>query len=135
METITKTNTDTVQKCYGYFGQGNIPALLNELTDDVQWISPRIPGVLWTGDREGKAAVADFFKTLAENAEFFAFEPREFFEEGNKVVCLGSAKLKSKKTGKTVENDWVMTFTFKDNKVSSFQEYVNTYAAYDAFKA
>ena len=51
------------------------------------------------------------------------------------MVCLGSAKLKSKKTGKIVENDWVMTFTFNGNKVSRFQEFVNTYAAYDAFKA
>ena len=135
METLTQTNTQTVQKSFDYFGQGNISALLNELTDDVKWISPAIPGVPWTGDREGKAAVADFFKLLGENSEFLAFEPREFFEDGNKVVCLGYAKMKSKKTGKTVENDWAMTFTFSGNKISAFQEYVNTYAAYDAFRA
>ena len=134
METTTKTNTQAVQECFGYFGAGNIPALLNELTGDVKWISPQVPGLPWSGDREGKAAVADFFKLLGENAEFLAFEPREFFEKGNKVVCLGYGKMKSKKTGKMTENDWVMTFTFKGNKISHFQEYVNTYAGYEAFK-
>jgi uncharacterized protein len=33
-----RTNTDVVQQGYEAFGRGDIPAVLDLLTDDVEWI-------------------------------------------------------------------------------------------------
>lgn len=59
-------------------------------------------------------------------------EPREFIEQGNKVVALGYWECKMKKTGKISKEDWAMAFTFKNGKVSRFQQYSDTYREVEA---
>ena len=133
--TNTKNNTQVVERAFGYFGEGNIPALLTELTDDVKWTVPGPTDILpWTGVRTGKQQVAEFFKLIGENVEFGKFEPREFVEQGNKVVALGVWETKAKTTGKTANGDWAMAFTFRDGKVCEFREYNDTYTGAEAFR-
>ena len=131
-QSATQANVQLVQKCYGYFGEGNIPALLNELTEDIKWVSPGPKTIPWAGNYGGRQAVGEFFKKLAENVDFQAFEPREFFAQGNRVVALGYGEMTAKKTGKKVKEDWAMTFTIKNGKVSHFREYINTWEAANA---
>src|SRR4051812_24182109 len=135
METATLTNTMVVQQAYGHFGSGNIPALLDSLTDDVKWIEPGPKEFLpWAGTFDGKQGVGEFFGTLDQGVEFLKFEPREFIEQGNKVVALGYMEGKSRKTGKVSKSDWAMVFTLKDGKVSHFQSYNDTHDGVEAFK-
>src|SRR5687768_14014065 len=133
--TATRTNTQVVQQAYGYFAEGNIPALLDELTDDVKWSVPGPTSLLpWVGARKGKQEVAEFFRLVNENIEFSTFEPREFIAEGNKVVALGVWEGKSKTTGKVIEaGDWAMVFTFRNGKVSEHREYSDTQNVIKAF--
>src|SRR5579863_6351425 len=129
------SNTQIVQQCYGYFGQGNIPALLGNLTDDIQWFTPGPPGILpMAGLRTGKQGVAEFFRLVNESTEFLVFEPREFIADGDKVVCLGYWEGKSKKTGKVGKSDWAMVFTFRNGKVVKFNEFSDTWAGAEAYK-
>ncbi len=133
--TAVRTNTDVVKDAYGYFATGNIPALLNELTDDVKWIIPGPTNLLpWTGNRQGKQQVAEFFKLVSENIDFKKFEPREFIAQGDKVVALGYWESTAKPTGKTINGEWAMVFTFKNGKVSEHHEYADTYKSAEAFK-
>jgi ketosteroid isomerase-like protein len=124
-----------VQDAYGYFAQGNIPALLNELTDDVKWTTPGPKNVLpWVGARKGKDQVAEFFKLVNENIEFLQFEPREFVADGDKVLVLGYWEGRSRKTGRVVASEWVMAFTLRNGKVCEHKEFSDTYLAYEAFR-
>ncbi|MDB5228768.1 MAG: hypothetical protein JWN78_2961 [Bacteroidota bacterium] len=135
METATMTNTMVVQQAYGHFGSGNIPALLDSLTDDVKWHEPGPKEILpWVGTYNGKQGVGEFFTTLDREIDFLKFEPREFIEQGNKVVALGYMEAKSKKTGRTSATDWAMVFTLKNGKVSNFQSYNDTHDGVEAFK-
>ena len=34
------TNTEIVQQCYVDFGQGNIPGLLNAMSENIIWVDP-----------------------------------------------------------------------------------------------
>lgn len=130
-----RSNTQVVQRCYGYFGQGNIPALLNELTDDIVWTSPGPADILpWVGVRKGKGEVADFFTLVNEHIEFEEFEPRQFIAENDKVVTLGYWESKSRKTGRTSKSNWAMVFTFRNGKVCNFEEYADTWAGVEAFR-
>jgi ketosteroid isomerase-like protein len=134
METATMTNTQVVQEAYGYFGTGNIPALLNLLSEDIKWIEPgpkdKIP---FAGVHLGREAVGRFFSLLDREVNFLKFEPREFIEQGNKVVALGYMEGKSKRTGKLSQTDWAMVFTLKNGKVVHFQEFSDTYEGAKAF--
>src|ERR1700722_9089500 len=99
MENLQKeSNTQIVQRCFGYFLQGNIPALLNEVTDDIKWSVPGPVNIMpWSGTRSGKAGVGEFFKIVSESTEFTKFEPREYIAQGDRVVALGFFEGKSKK--------------------------------------
>lgn len=126
-------NTKVVQDAYAAFGRGDIPALLGYLTDDVSWqpvigTSAQVP---FSGRRKGKAAVADFFRIVAEAEDFQQFEPREFVAQGDKVVAIGHYKATSKSTRKSFEADFVMVFALRNGQVYDFREFTDS-AAIDA---
>src|SRR5215211_1899766 len=83
------TNVDVIRRFYGAFGRGDIPAALDLLADDVEWIF-RAPSVIpFAGTRRGREGVAQFFSLVGETLEFQQFEPREFVAQGDMVVALG----------------------------------------------
>jgi ketosteroid isomerase-like protein len=120
-------NTAIVQDMYAAFGRGDIASLLDHCTDDIVWIGvygcgPQVP---FTGERHGKAAVADFFKLVAETEKFEAFEPKDFISTGNIVVTLGHYK-STTPVGKQFDGDFAMVFHLRDGKVARFQEFTDS---------
>ncbi len=122
-------NTKVVQEAYAAFGRGDVQGILDRLTDDVIWkgVYGAAAYVPTSGERRGKAAVATFFKQLAESVKFSKFEPKEFVATGDKVVALGSYTATTS-TGKGFDSDFSMVFTFRDGKVSHFQEFTDSAA-------
>jgi ketosteroid isomerase-like protein len=48
-------NVQVVQRAYAAFSRGDIPALLNTLTEDVEWFIPGPPQILpYAGQRRGR---------------------------------------------------------------------------------
>jgi ketosteroid isomerase-like protein len=78
------------------------------------------------GPRHGRAAVAEFFKQVAESTTFDTFEPREFIAQGDKVAVQGHYRGKANTTGKTYDTDWVMTFEIRGGKVVRFREFTDS---------
>ena len=122
-------NVETAKRGYEAFGRGDIPAVLELLDENCAWISPG-PGdkLPWAGAFKGKQQVANFFAQVGQNLEFSEFAPREFIEQGDTVVVLGVSTGRTKKTGKTVKDEWAHVFKFRQGKVVSWQEYVDTAA-------
>jgi hypothetical protein len=128
METAVMTNTEIAQALYNYFGEGNVPAILDLLTDDIKWTCPGPTDILpYARVYHGKQEVEHFFRLISENKDFPKFEPREYIAEGDKVVCLGYWDAKSKKTGKSYSGDWAMAFYFRDGKLYEHREYYDSY--------
>lgn len=127
-------NTKLVQQAYQYFKTGNVPALLDLMSDTVEWRLPDLKGVVVSGTRHGRKGVADFFTRLAETQDTLSFEPREFVAEGDKVVVLGHYSFRVKATGQQFESDWAEVFTIKNGKITQFQEYANTAAGMVAYQ-
>lgn len=128
-------NTKVVQAAYAAFGRGDIPALLGYMSDDVHWrpVIGTETHVPFSGERKGKAGVAEFFKIVADTEEFQQFEPREFVAQGDTVVAIGHYRAVTKGTGKTFDSDFVMVFTLRGGKVVAFREFTNTAAVNAAF--
>jgi len=124
------SNVEATKKGYECFQRGDIPSLIRDLLDDeCVWISPGPSDKLpWAGTFKGKQEIANFFAQVGQNLEFSEFAPREMIEQGETVVVLGTLAGRAKKTGKAVTNEWAHVFKFRQGKVVSFQEYIDTAA-------
>ncbi|MBV8135062.1 MAG: nuclear transport factor 2 family protein [Deltaproteobacteria bacterium] len=124
---------ELVQRAYEVFAKGDLPALLDLLTGDVEWnYHPTYAGMPsaqhpWRG-REG---VLKAFQMLTEALELEAFQPDEFIAGKDKVVVLGHERDRVKATGRVVKAEWVQVFTLREGKISQYREYNDT-AAWDA---
>jgi uncharacterized protein len=127
-------NTKIVQDAYAAFGRGDIQALLASIADDVVWIGVYGTGshVPTSGERRGKAAVAEFFNQVAANVNFSQFEAKEFIATGDKVVALGHYTATTP-IKKGFESDFAMVFTLRNGKVTYFQEFCNSAAINAAY--
>jgi ketosteroid isomerase-like protein len=129
-------NTTVVQEAYAAFSRGDIQTLLSKLADEIVWTAVYGAGshVPTAGERRGKAAVAEFFKQVAENVNFSRFEPKEFIATGDKVVALGhyTATTPMKKS---FDSDFAMVFTLRNAQVTRFQEFCNSAAINAAYAA
>lgn len=125
------SNLETTKRGYELFKQGDIATLVRDLVgDNCTWISPGPQDKLpWAGHFRGKQGVADFFTRVAQSLEFNEFVPGEFIEQSDTVVVIGRSIARSKKTGKTIKDDWVHVFKYNQGKLVLFQEYLDTAAA------
>jgi ketosteroid isomerase-like protein len=124
---MSNTNISLVQSLYAAFGSGQIGAILDALTPDIDWQTVgRSKDYPAFGPRKGKAAVQEFFGIVAENEDFSDFSPHEFFSDADRVFVLGTYAGKLKKTGKPFASEWVHVFTIKNGKVAKFREHTDT---------
>ena len=127
-------NTQLVQQAYRDFQNGDIPELLDALSEDVEWVVPEIEGVPGRGTWRGTEQVGEFFRVLSDTQEPRQLELREFVAQGDKVVVLGHYVWHVKATGKEWESDFVHALSVRDGKVTRFQEYTDTAVFGDAFR-
>lgn len=130
-----QTNVEVVQQVYVAFGQGDIPAVLSLLTDDVEWSLPGPSVIPWTGTRHGHEGVTEFFSMLGETLEFERFEPREFVAQSDTVVVLGYERCLVKPTGRTFEQEWAHVYTLREGKIAKGRFIEDTAAQVVAFGA
>jgi len=129
-----QTNVDVVQRNYEAVGRGDIPAVLDLLTDDVEWTLQGPSVIPFAGTRRGREGVAEFFSLLGENLEFQQFEPREFVAKGDTVVVLGYERSLIKPTGRTIEHEWAHVYTLRDGKIAKGRFFEDTAAFVVAFE-
>lgn len=131
--TMTESNTAIAQKGFTDFLSGNIQAVLDACTADISWGAWENPVVPFSKTYHGKAGVAEFFSTLANSVTYSAFEPRAFFESGNKVFAKVNQVATVNATGKTFGHEALMEFTMSEGKISGFFAYVDSADQRQAF--
>ena len=130
-----RPNVDVVRRCYEAAGRGDIPALLDLLTDDVEWTLQGPPAVPFAGTRRGREGVAEFFALVGETLEFLQFEPREFVAQGDTVVVLGHERNLITPTGRTFQQEWAHVYGLRNGKIAKFRAFEDTAAYVVAFDA
>jgi uncharacterized protein len=115
-------NVKTVQAVYEAFGRGDVAAILDAVTDDVDWASEASStDAPWWGVRHGKAQVTDFFTQLAANEEVLEFTPLAMAGDGDDVLTVVRYRAKSTKTGKALDMEIHHHFHFADGKISRYR--------------
>ena len=127
-------STVLIQAIYGAFLRGDVPAVLDKLSDDIEWVAgtPN-DAVPIFGTYKGKAAVQDFFTQLNEAEDIKLFDPHEYIAQYDKVIALVRTEAVVKATGKAFNQETVMVWTIKDGKVTHFRVYDDTAAAVAAY--
>ena len=127
-------NRQLVEQAYANFKAGDIPTLLQSMSEDITWQLPEVENVPFSGKRQGRDAVGKFFLTLASLQDARLFEPHEFIAQGDKVVVLGHYVWEVKASRRTYESDFAHVFTVRGGQTVAFHEYTDTAAAAKAFR-
>jgi hypothetical protein len=130
----TQENIKIVQKLYEAFGRRDIPAILEMLSEDVEWGEPENPFNPAGGTRYGHPGFMEWINIGREAEDILILEPRKFLSDQDSVAVYGHMKCLAKPTGKTYESDFVHLVTIKDGKIIKFQEFFDTYIAGEAFR-
>ncbi len=130
-----KENTAAIQSIYAAFGRGDIPAVLDALTDDIDWIFHGPPEIPYAGRHRGRDAIARFFTILSEVASIQEFEPRKFLADGEAVAVMGREKVTARSTGREFDVEWIHVFVFRGEKVAEIFEFTDTAALAAAYGA
>ena len=123
-------NAQTVQKIYEAFGTGDIPTILDQLSDDVAWESwadnaAQAAGVPWLEARKGKDGATEFFGVL-QPMTFHEFSLLGVLEGGNQVAAELVIDIELP-NGARVRDEEVHLWTFDNaGKVTRFRHYVDT---------
>ena len=69
-------NLQTASQMYEAFGRGDLQAILDRVTDDVDWSTDAaIMSAPWYGPRHGKDGVASFFEAIGKTGPVTEFTP------------------------------------------------------------
>jgi uncharacterized protein len=112
----------TIEQVYEAFGRGDVAAILDAVTDDVDWASETNSAVApWYGVHHGKAGVAEFFTAFGSAMEVEEFTPQSFAANDTDVLTVVRFRAKSRSTGRTSAMDLHHIFRFRDGKIAYYR--------------
>lgn len=115
-------NLTTVQTVYEAFGRGDIGAILDAVTDDVDWAAETTSTVApWYGIRRGKDEVAAFFAAFGSTMEVEEFTPVAYAANDTDVLTVVRFRVKANATGREAAMDLHHYFKFRDGKISYYR--------------
>ncbi|WP_439516564.1 nuclear transport factor 2 family protein [Sediminibacterium sp.] len=133
MENKTITPTETVKIMFAAFGAGKMDELKKTLSEDTVWVYHSTDEIPYNGTYVGKDEVLKFIGNIITHVDIEGFQTNHFFENGNRVVVLGSEKQRIKKNGELLEQDWVQSFIVENGLITRLDEYANTSHAAQLF--
>ena len=99
-------NIKTIMGVYEAFGRGDVAAILDAVTDDVDWAAEAAgTAAPWYGVRHGKDAVAAFFAEFGSTMEVEEFTPVSIAANDTDVLTVVRFRARSRATGKTAAMD------------------------------
>ena len=122
--------TAIVQQAYTAFGQGNVPAILELVADEVDWELVGSKNLPYAGRRRNRDEVAAFFAAIPVADAIHVFEPREFIEADEHVTVLGWEQSTALDSKQDFASEWVHVFTVKGGKITRWRGFFNTAARY-----
>ncbi len=112
-------NIETIKAMYDAFGRGDVEAILELVTDDVDWSTDAaIASAPWYGPKHGKAGVRSFFEGIGQTGPVTEFQALSFAtnDDGDVMVFIRYAFTVTA-TGKDVAMNLHHYWKFRDGKV------------------
>jgi ketosteroid isomerase-like protein len=126
-------NAAAVQRIYAAFGSGDIPALLDELADDIAWKSwtaghaGQAAGIPWMTERHGKQAAGEFFELVGASLDVHDFQVLDVMAGDRQAAVEVVIEFTVGDTGARLRDEELHLWTFGDDgKVARLRHYVDT---------
>ncbi len=129
-----QANVEIVQGIYAAFARRDIPAIAAMLSPDVEWGEPPNPFNPAAGMRRGHEGFLEWIEIGRRSEDILVLVPRKMLVDEDSVAVVGFMRCRAISTGKEYESDFVHVVTLEAGKVTSFQEFFDTYAAGEAFR-
>jgi ketosteroid isomerase-like protein len=123
------TATKTVRAFYFALGQGDAPAALGLMAEDIEW------NTMWhyKVDGTGPQKVAEgLLAPLMAEWTSFALTPSAYITEGDMVVSLGHFTGMHATSGKSVDAAYAHVWDMARGKIQRFRQYIDTLAVAEA---
>jgi hypothetical protein len=112
----------TIEEVYQAFGRGDVAAILDAVTNDVDWATETSSTAApWYGVRHGKDGVAAFFTAFGSAMEVEEFTPVSLAANDTDVLTVVRFRARSRSTGKTLAMDLHHYFKFRDGKIAYYR--------------
>ena len=131
-----KDNIETIKSVYAAFGRGDVAAILDVVTDDVDWGSETTASnAPWWGVRKGKEQVGSFFDALGKTVEVEEFTPLAFAATADgDVLTVVRYSARARETGKAATMEIHHWFSFTNGKISRYRGTEDTIATASILK-
>jgi hypothetical protein len=123
MNMSANDNTKTIQRVYEAFGRGDVAAILEAVTDDVDWASEAADASLapWYGVKRGRDGVTAFFEAFGSAMEVEDFTPLAFGANDTDVFSVVRFTARSRATGRVATMQLHHWFRFRDGKIAYYR--------------
>jgi len=119
---------EIIKQVYAAFEQGDIATVFSKFSPEIHWYaaenSPAYKGPPFYGP---EAIAREVFQLLADEFPGMAVEVDELLGAGDKVVALGYYVGVRKSTGKSFRTQMAHLWTIHQEKVTKFQQYLDTW--------
>ncbi|HET7017055.1 MAG TPA: nuclear transport factor 2 family protein [Streptosporangiaceae bacterium] len=132
----TDVKIDTIGRVYEAFGRGDIPAVLGDVADDVDWAQETTSSAApWYGPRHGKDEVSAFFNDFGSAMEVQEFTPLTYAANDTDVFTIVRVKARSRDTGRTMVNNVHHFFRFRNGKIAFYRGTEDTAQVEDVLRS
>jgi ketosteroid isomerase-like protein len=128
---IMNRNITVVNKIYEAFGKGDVPTIMDYLSENVKWEQwennyAQKAGVPWLQERKGKDGALDFFKIVGEFI-FKDFRVLSVMGNDNQVAAEILLEIEIPSSGTHMREEEIHLWTFNElGKVVRFRHYADT---------
>ena len=118
-----KQNIETIKAVYAAFGRGDVGAIIDAVTDDVDWASDTSSDAApWYGVRKGKDGVGAFFEAFGKAMEVEDFTPLAFgSNDDGDVFSTVRFAARSRDTGKLATMQLHHWFRFSNGRIAYYR--------------
>jgi len=117
-----QANLELVREIYDAVGRGDVAAILDRVTDDVDWAAEAASDAApWYGPRAGKTGVASFLRDLADSIEITQFDPHSFAAGDDDVHLLVRWTYRSIATGQQASMTMHHYWRIRDGRAEYFR--------------
>jgi ketosteroid isomerase-like protein len=129
----SKKNVELLRRFYEYFNQGDIDALLELCSPEVEiYKDPDVVEMVAAFMPRGRERVAQYLRGWLDSWDAYLARPEEFLGSGEEVAVLTHLRARGRNSQFEIEEDMADVFTVRNGSVSRLRLYVQRT---DALKA
>lgn len=118
-------NVEAVRRIYQLTNDGDLPSVLNLVSDDVELFPFGSSKVPWAGHWRGRQGAEQFLMTMGKAAEVEDI-PDVLVGAGDLVIAIHRPRVRIRATGRDGAFNCVHVWTLRDGLVVRMREYADT---------